>query len=409
MSFAAPVYLLVGALVGAAVIGIHFLARSRPARRLFPTMRFVPAVPASAAAMARRPSDWWLLALRLTAVLLIAVAFARPWGSSRQPVQRVVAVLGWRAADPAELAAVAREIRRADDLVLVVANPVSELVTGERVQPPHPSIGRTTASVAILAALEAARARRSDADSFTLTLVMPLVQDVWDAATPDIRAAWNGAIEIVSVAPRGEARVGLDVDVSGPVADGMTLVGSALDTPTVRVRSAHTSMEDSTWARESGGVLITWPADSLIAGADTARGLVADGVALLGPVLRTSAPRPGRSVVQWIDGASAATEQPLGAGCSRESGFVFPHDGDLVLRPAAQIVLHALVAPCGGWPDTRPLERSSIAALEGNGGAVVSAGLNTPPRGRIPADPWWLVLATAVLGVEWLVRRGRRS
>ena len=67
-----------GGAVSAAVIALHILASKNPRVTPLPTARFIPDVPLRATARAMRLSDVLLLLLRVAAVMLVGLAFARP-------------------------------------------------------------------------------------------------------------------------------------------------------------------------------------------------------------------------------------------------------------------------------------------------------------------------------------------
>src|SRR5688500_10321948 len=78
MTVLAPIFVAAGAVVAAAIVLLHFLARRRPRPAVLPTARFVPDRPARWPSPAPKPTDWVLLALRLLAVVAVAAAFAGP-------------------------------------------------------------------------------------------------------------------------------------------------------------------------------------------------------------------------------------------------------------------------------------------------------------------------------------------
>ncbi|MPZ17043.1 MAG: VWA domain-containing protein [Luteitalea sp.] len=77
LSFLSPWFWL-GALAVAVPFVLHLLRREEARRLRFTAVRFIERTPVLFRAR-RRPSDWLLLALRMAAVLLLAVAFARPY------------------------------------------------------------------------------------------------------------------------------------------------------------------------------------------------------------------------------------------------------------------------------------------------------------------------------------------
>ena len=154
MTFQAIGYLWAALLASGVIVALHFLARRRPRAVAFPTARFVPDRAVRAPALHRRPSDRVLLALRVSALLLLGLAFARP---------------GWQGA---------RE-------------PVAQITIGDSLP---------TFSAAFAAALRASASPR--ADSIDLTIAMPVTRDRWDAATSLWRAQWPGRVRVVHAEAR---------------------------------------------------------------------------------------------------------------------------------------------------------------------------------------------------------------
>src|ERR1700712_5732003 len=92
MTFLAPWALWAAGAVSAAVIALHILASKNPRVTPLPTARFIPDVPLRATARAMRLSDVLML-LRVAAVMLVGLAFARPERTEgRRVVGRVVLV-----------------------------------------------------------------------------------------------------------------------------------------------------------------------------------------------------------------------------------------------------------------------------------------------------------------------------
>ena len=89
MSFLSPLFLF-GALAAAIPIVLHLLRRETEARVKFSAVKLLKHAPVEAASR-QRLREWLLLALRVAALLLLALAFARPFvvsvstESSRRP------------------------------------------------------------------------------------------------------------------------------------------------------------------------------------------------------------------------------------------------------------------------------------------------------------------------------------
>ncbi|HEY2897777.1 MAG TPA: BatA domain-containing protein, partial [Gemmatimonadaceae bacterium] len=201
MTFLSPWALWAAGAVSAAVIALHILASKNPRVTPLPTARFIPDVPLRATARAMRLSDVLLLLLRVAAVMLVGVAFARPEVTrGRRAVGRVVAVdvshaLGSRnaAADSA-----VRILARGDVLIAFdsgahairggSADALRAALSDSNTRSPQGSI-----SAALVAAMRAASSLRADADSVEIVLLSPLAAEEWDAATAAIRLVWPDA------------------------------------------------------------------------------------------------------------------------------------------------------------------------------------------------------------------------
>jgi len=100
VSFLAPWALWAAGAVSAAVIALHILASKNPRVTALPTTKFIPDVPLRATARALKLSDVALMMLRVAAVMLVGLAFARPeLTGGKRAVGRVVMVDRSRSAD----------------------------------------------------------------------------------------------------------------------------------------------------------------------------------------------------------------------------------------------------------------------------------------------------------------------
>lgn len=95
LSFLSPWFLL-GLAAAAGPLLLHLFARENAPLTLLPTMRFVPRAPVEQTRR-RRLQDLWLLLLRVAALALLAVAFARPFFA--RPAAATQASLGIVAID----------------------------------------------------------------------------------------------------------------------------------------------------------------------------------------------------------------------------------------------------------------------------------------------------------------------
>lgn len=92
MQFLAPLF-LAGLAAAAIPVWIHLVRQHRAPVVAFPAVRFIKAAPVEQRSM-RRLRDWLLLALRVAAVALLAIAFARPFiaDAAGTPPATIVAV-----------------------------------------------------------------------------------------------------------------------------------------------------------------------------------------------------------------------------------------------------------------------------------------------------------------------------
>jgi hypothetical protein len=173
---------------------------------------------------------------------------------------------------------------------------------------------------------------------------------------------------------------------------------------------------DSAWASQVGRVLVVWPADSASPPGwtarrpDTAGAVMAAGAVVVAPFIRWSvraASGPPLVVARWVDGEPAAVESPLGEGCIRTVTIPVPAAGDLVLDPRFGKLVRALLQPCGGGSDFRPIETAVRRRLAGTTQLLRAgaAGLAAAERMNTPWSKFLLMLALLLLGLEALARR----
>jgi hypothetical protein len=348
MTFLAPGWILVGVGGALAVVALHLLALGRPAPLVLPTARFVPLRAARARRLARRPTDLLLLAARAGAVLLGALALARPTRTpTRRPVARVIV------ADRAGARELVRDSVRAiagagDLLVAFDTSARAPLVLGATAAARDSSIDAALAadatpvaagslSAALAAARRAAPRLREVADSLELVIVSPLTTAEVDAATAAVRGEWKGRARVVRVATGARvagADAGAPVRVvwrrGGPEDDALA-AAAALESgsrardrsypgglpplrpgshdtdstssssqrttapteraPVLIVRDGATAA-DSALARDSAAVLVDWPADGVPNGwrrraqVDTAGAVATAAAAFVAPLPR---------------------------------------------------------------------------------------------------------------------------
>jgi hypothetical protein len=431
VTFLAPWALWAAGAVSAAVIALHILASRNPRVTPLPTARFIPDVPLRATARAMRLTDVALMILRVAAVMLVGVAFARPELSrGRRAVGRVVMVDASRALGSRAEAvdSAARLLARGDVLIAfdssahVILNGSTEslraALANSNTRAPHGSL-----STALAAAMRAASALRADADSVEIVLVSPLAAEEWDAATTAIRAVWRGRVRLVRVGaarPGTAARIEVtNASLDDPVRAAVSLRGGAasIDAPLARIDRGSPLASDTAWARDRAHTLVRWPAhvDSsgwhMRARVDTVGGVLArQGAAaavVVSPFARTVDPAPGRVIARWVDGTAAATERALGAGCERDVAIPIARTGDLALRESTRRLVAALASPCGGDENYTAASDSALVQLRGTGRLVATHALErrTAPRGHLAT--WLLAAALVLLLLEPLLRRQR--
>lgn len=414
MTWLLPWALAAGALGAVGAVLAHLLSRHRPPEVLLPTARFVRRAEPSAATRVAPPSDRLLLATRLLALLLAAVAVARPVREpARGSVARVVALD--RSRDVADHRAAAESAR-------ALLRPGDRLVTFDSAARPVPAggeagalastaasraAGSLSAAMAASARVGAALARR--ADSVELVLVTPAVERAADAATDSLQAAWPGRVRLVRVAARAdsvpsgaERAVSIRGGADDPLRATFTLAGLAT-AGDARVRVVRDSMTaaDSAWAAgDSGRVLVVWEAGGGWGEARDPIGAVAtvgsSPVVVVAPFGRRREPRPGRVVARWVDGIPAATERPFGAGCVRRVGVPVERVGDLALRGPMRDFARAMTAPCADRAsrfDTATLRPGREQGPLASARALLAASGAPPSPSRLPA----LLLAASLL------------
>ncbi len=422
MTFLAPAFLLAAGAAAAIVLGLHFLVTRPPVLFLLPTARFVPVANVTITTLARRPEDLLLLLLRVVALLLIGAAFAGPvLTAGRRTVARVVV------ADRSRTIASAGEL---DDSVRALLAPGDRLIIFDSLARPLPpdslrglgrSDGRGALSAALIAALRAGVDLGLRADSIELVLVSSFAGEIWDQATPAIRAQWLGGIRLVNLAPRADSTIGaggvqLEAAPDDPLSVAVRAAGLARSTGGVRLVRSPTAPTDTAWVA-GGGVWLRWP-DDAPAGwrrrspIDTVGAVIAGDDAVVAPFVRQweadSATLAGaRVVARWVDGSAAAVERRAGAGCVRDVAIPVPGRGDLVLRSEFGRLVRQLAAPCDAVPVLAPLSAERRTALSGTGGVVSQRALPRPDTPATPLAPWLLGAALLALLLEqWLRRRG---
>jgi len=429
MSFATPLWLAVAAMVGAGVIIAHLFSTSVPPRNFLPTVRFVPEGAPMAVLRTRRLSDVILLLLRLLAVALIGFALAGAQVKRSGP-GRVVLMDASRAVR--SFAEVRDSARGAvsDGAVLVVFDSIARRLSRDALDTMRATEARGSLSAGLVAAHRALAGLTEEREQTELVIVSPAVSEQIDSATARLLALWSGPVRHVRVAAaetpaRGAVvvRATGDDPVVAALGSRLSALGPRHERPGVESREPRAESRivrtsptraDSAWARDSGGVLVIWPADlresALVrrAAADTQNAIVAGSGVVVASFARTHQPRSGRTVVRWIDGEAAASEAPLGRGCIREVTIPVDPVGDVALRASFRGVVDALTEPCGG---ARHFATDSVILRH-----EVSKDLLSTNKQQILRSAqddivgvWLAVVALAVLIAEQLLRASART
>ncbi|MEZ4413860.1 MAG: BatA domain-containing protein [Gemmatimonadales bacterium] len=408
MTFGAPIWLAAAGVAAAVAVGLHLLARRPPRSYALPTARFVPDRPARTTAPTTRPTDLLLLLVRVTALLLLGAALARPQTAPPRRVHTIVALDRSRSATT-ELDSVAAAVVRNADLVITFDSTATMMPVGGAPRPAGG--GRGSLSTALVAAMRAAPGLARSADSIELAIVSPFMAEEWDEATLDIRESWSGRIRLVPIAkalPAGIEGGGLRASAGDPITATVAL-GNGLPAGTRLVRTVLTA-EDSAWA-ERGGTLVFWPVEE--AGWPSLPGLAAGVVAGPHAAVAPFGPRvalpSGRVVARWADGTPAATERALGAGCERDVGISIPDEGDIPLRPGIIRLVRQLSEPCGGPRGSEVVPQAQLDSLRGSGGLLAPSSIPVREEGRVPANLGLLIAAGVLVLLEPLLRRDRAA
>ena len=383
MSFLAPLWLGIAAVVGIGVVVAHLFSTTLPPRDVFPTARFIPEEPPLTVLRSRRVSDLPLLALRLLAVAALGLAFAGAHLSRSAPARVALVDLSRAVGSAAELRDSMRMLPPA--LVIGFDTSARRLTTD--------SLALSNARGSLSSALVAAH--RGPADERTeLVVVSPLVKEELDSATSMLLGLWQGPVRFARVRAAVESQsLGLEVRAAGddPV---KAALASFEPGKSVRVVRTAPTVTDSLWARDSGGVLVIWPSTAAVA--DSQSGIATAHETVVAPLQRQSRPADGRVLVRWLNGEPAATERALGRGCIRDVAIGVDPVSDLPLRESFRNIARSLVEPCGGLGD---YALAPIPRIE----KTVSRAESSVAAGALPL--WLALVAAALLLVEQRIRR----
>lgn len=204
ITFAAPGFLLAGALLALVPLALHMLARTPPERRPLPTARFLTTDRRTRLRL-RRPSDLTLLALRMLFLVLLGAAFARPEWVPDPSGGAVIVLLdaGDDMAPAWDEAVAAATDRMGDEGVLVVFDTAARLPRDPRAALDSlRTAGPATGPARYLAALRGLRATAGALHAESASAVL-ITRPRWGAWSPGVaaarEAAWPAGIEVVTV------------------------------------------------------------------------------------------------------------------------------------------------------------------------------------------------------------------
>jgi len=415
LSFLVPGFLAAAAAAAVPIV-LHLLRRHPDVRVRFAPVRMLRQAPLEQARH-RRLREWLLLALRVAALLLLALAFARPYvpdasASSAAPVTIVAVDTSFSLSAPGQFAR-ARQLARqavrraaggqpvglerfADRADLVVAPTMDRPQVLAAIDRLRPGAGATRYQNALARAAGAIGARRG-----TVVLVTDLQASGWDAGE---RGALPGrvAIELADVgAPKGNLAV---VDLrrqEGGVVATVRNEGSGAATGQARLTVDGRPGGVQPFSVPPGGaVQVPFAAALPETGAaavsiDDPTGYVADNTRFL--ALDPPAPMPVLAVTASGGGSADAfyLAQALQAGGAAEARFSFH-----AVRPSAVGTL-----PAGEWARDRAVVLLTTQGLDSNGREALAAfvrrggGLFVAVGPGIDADVLRSLLAGRLLDV----------
>lgn len=449
MAFVLPWVVGLAFAAALAITALHLLSVRRPPELLLPTARFLPDRDVRAVSRTKRPSDLWLLLLRVALLLSAGLAIAEPYWHTR--ASRDVVLVVSDATVARDTAALARMLglgntTRPTDIVYVFAD-------SQRAGVPD------AGALLPLAVRSAAQLVQHDAtiDSLDLHLfardaaIDTAAYGAWRAVWPGrvtthVAAASGNRRRLVIIDERDQRPLGFSAgrrDGSGDarradLRDDVVPVALAWHAARISglsgdaVAPADTLRFDrrTIAAEERGrrGVRLSWPANGIPAGwvpqraPDSVSALAVSGRALLGPWVATALPLDTLRVMPlawWSDGRVAATERRVNGGCERQVAVVDASAGDVLLSSSANALFDRLLAPCAA-DTTMAASALVVRTVDGSARAPAqpfrqSAGQATRDVAAASASssatawvtPLLLVFATMLLLVEWRVRRER--
>lgn len=374
MTFAAPMALGVAAAAALGVVLWHLIATQRPEPELLPTARFVPVGEARAASRASRPTDLLLLALRVLALIALGAAFAGPRPTHRKAGMVRVLVADRSRAAQRDVGDSVRALWRAGDVLVWFDSTAAS--AEDSVTVPEPSQARGRLATGLVRAHQRAVLMGERSDSLELVIVSPLERDELDASVMPLLGRWPGRVRVVRTSAR---RAGASI---------------------VRAVIGPLSGADSAAAR-AGATVVWWP--SAAQSPVRPEAVWSGDITFVAPLSRVEMRHAGAVTARWSDGAAAASESAVGAGCIRSVSIGVPTAGDAMLQPSFRALDRQLHAPCGApapLADSGMVRRMTHEWTSGPHGAALR-----------PADPTitllLLALGAVALLVELMLRRER--
>jgi hypothetical protein len=401
LSFLSPWFLL-GLAAAAGPLVLHLFSRENAPLTVLPTARFVMRVPVEQTRR-RHLQDLWLLLLRLAAIVLLALAFARPFftgpeAAARQEIQVLAVDRSFSMAGEAREAETSRQVREAVErmptgapaalvtfdqeariLVAPTSNRRALLEQADRLKP---GLGSTSLASALRAAVDVAQGRparlivvtdgqQSGADG-EVWPELPANLDVEFRTVP--AAPDNLSVDLVEGATEGVAALVRNHGLTATRArvrwmvDGREVTASMVDLPAAGALDVR--LERSLPDRALVSVTVD---DATGYAADNTRFLVTDPPRAL-PVLLVSSVGGPRDAGLYLQSALQAVE-------TRQGAFdVSPVAADDPRLAGSEALTAARVIVVVG---TRGMERRArmalAAAVRDGRGLLVAAGPAVEP------------------------------
>jgi hypothetical protein len=197
---------------------------------------------------------------------------------------------------------------------------------------------------------------------------------------------------------------------------GFELAGAVRAPAGARLVRGRVTSSDTAWAR-GGGMLLHWPAtdaDALwpkratidaVGAVESKSGVM---VARFPRLWSLAAGSGGSVVARWVDGEPAAIEQRVGSGCIRDVSVLVDPASDVTLHASFAHFAAALLAPCGGFRDTRP-DRKAKTLVAGGGALAAATMLRARAAAASQVAPWLVGLGILLLLIELAARRPARA